>query len=287
MIATAAATLLSYASTFFSFGRRALEALQGYDYLATHNTKSVGVLFWLFSPQGAQLFTLLFLAAFFVAFFRTFRSLPHVQQATVYTAPPAAQESSRSMDTPRPASAAPPDTYKQLLDKWKMEKAGLTRQITDRDKQIAALNKELERYKNPKVSLIYKPEHPYKRVFPSPDGKQQRTEFYIGVICHTAINDLRVDIEWHGEGGKVYPRVPLNVEDGAASDAGEPPYEKLFFLAEQVPDGTLKYQVDTPERSPLGFNVVVSGSNTLPLKNAGHFGRSGLYGPTAALYLGS
>ena len=96
MIAAAAATLLSYASTFFNFGRRALEALQGYDYLATHNTKSVQLLFWLFSPQGAQLLTLLFLAAFFVAVIRTFRSFQHLQQATVQTTPPALQESPKS-----------------------------------------------------------------------------------------------------------------------------------------------------------------------------------------------
>jgi hypothetical protein len=71
---TAAGAVISHSSTFFNWGRNALEALQGYDYLATHDTKSANLLYWLFSPRGAQLFTVLFLVAFFVAVIRTVSS---------------------------------------------------------------------------------------------------------------------------------------------------------------------------------------------------------------------
>jgi hypothetical protein len=77
MIAAALGALASHFSTFFSFGRRALEWLQGYDYLVTHNSASATLLYWLFSPRGAQLFTGLFLAAFF---FLVIRYVGHPQE---------------------------------------------------------------------------------------------------------------------------------------------------------------------------------------------------------------
>jgi hypothetical protein len=41
MIVTGLGLVAAHFSTFFNWGRRFLEGLQGYDYLASHNTKSI------------------------------------------------------------------------------------------------------------------------------------------------------------------------------------------------------------------------------------------------------
>jgi hypothetical protein len=165
------------------------------------------------------------------------------------------------------------------------ERDGLLKSAREKDKQLKALRDEIARYKSPQVDAVYKPEPPYRRVFPSPDGKQKRTEYYIGVICLAVIENLSVELEAYGEDGKIYPRVRLSEEDRAKPETAEPPYEKLFFLAEELPDGKVKIQADVPENFPRQFNVIISGSNTLPQVKRAVLGYMGKYGPSMFFHL--